>query len=197
MNDVSFRSAVVSQWVWIVLRGIAALAFGVMAFVWPEPTLIALTLVWGAYAFVDGVTALMAAFSSRDERKPFWPLLIVGLLGVTAGIVTFIWPNITAVTLLLLIAVWALTMGALQIASAIQIRKLIDNEWLLGLSGVVSMILGLVIILNPQAGALALAWMIGAFAIPFGLLLIAFGVRLRGHKIVSGARAKNVSLQHN
>jgi uncharacterized membrane protein HdeD (DUF308 family) len=197
MNDVSLGSYLARQWGWLVLRGLVAVAFGVMAFAWPEPTLIALTLVWGAYAFLDGVLVLIAAFRMWDQRATHWPLIIVGLLGMFAGIVTFIWPNITAVSLLLLIAVWAIAMGAFQIASAIQIRKSIDNEWSLGFSGVVSMIFGAVIIDYPQAGALAVAWMIGTFAIPFGLLLVAFGFRLRGHGIVSGVSAKIPPLPHN
>jgi uncharacterized membrane protein HdeD (DUF308 family) len=197
MNDVSFRSQLASQWGWIALRGLAALTFGVMAFVWPEPTLIALTFVWGAYAFFDGVLTLIAVFRIWEQRRPHWPLIIVGLLGITTGIVSFIWPNITAVSLLLLIAVWALTMGVFQIASAIHIRKSIENEWLLGLSGLVSIIVGLVIIVYPQAGALAVAWMIGAFAIPFGLLLIAFGFRLRSYVTLPEPGTSNSPLHQN
>jgi uncharacterized membrane protein HdeD (DUF308 family) len=197
MNDVALSSQLASQWGWIALRGLAALIFGVMAFAWPEPTLIALTLVWGAYAFLDGALALIGVFRIRDQRRPHWPLITVGLLGITAGIVTFIWTNITAVSLLLLIAIWAIAVGIFQIASAIHIRKSIENELLLGCSGVVSMIFGAVIIIYPQAGALAVAWMIGTFAIPFGLLLIAFGFRLRGHRIVSAARPNITPLQHN
>jgi uncharacterized membrane protein HdeD (DUF308 family) len=197
MNDVSLSAQLARQWGWIALRGLVAVTFGVMAFVRPEPTLIALTLVWGAYVFVDGVLVLIAAFRIWDQRTTHWPLIFVGLLGITAGIVAFIWPNITAVSLLLLIAVWAIAIGALQIASAIHIRKSIDNEWLLGLSGVISMIFGAVIIAYPQAGALAVAWMIGAFAIPFGLLLLMFGFRLRGHGIVSGVSANITPLPHN
>ncbi len=197
MSNVSFPSQLASQWGWIALRGIAALSFGVMAFVWPEPTLVALTLVCGAYVFIDGIFALMAAFRIRDQHKPLWPLVIVGLLGVAAGVVTFVWPDITALSLLLLIAAWALVMGAFQIASAIHIRKTIDNEWMLGLSGVFAMIFGAVIIFYPQAGALAVAWMIGAFAIPFGLLLITFGFRLRRYAMLPESRPNNIPLRQN
>ena len=197
MNDISLTSQLASQWGWIALRGLAAVCFGVMAFVWPEPTLIALTVVWGAYVFLDGVLALMAAYRIRDQHKPVWPLVIVGLLGIAAGIVTFIWPDITAWSLLLLIAAWALVMGAFQIASAITIRKSIDNEWLLGLSGIVSMIFGIVMIMYPRAGALAVAWTIGAFAIPFGLLLIMLGFRLRRYATAPESRTSNIPLRQN
>ena len=197
MNDVSLRSQLARQWDWITLRGVVALGFGVMAFVWPEPTLIALTRVWGAYVFLDGVLALMAAYRIRDQRKPLWPLLIVGVLGIAAGIVAFIWPDISAWSLLLLIAAWALVMGAFQIASAITIRKSIDNEWLLGLSGIISMIFGVVMIAYPRAGALAVAWTIGTFAIPFGLLLIMLGFRLRRYSMVPESRTNNIPLRQN
>ena len=197
MNDVSLRSQLARQWGWIALRGLAAVSFGVMAFVWPEPTLIALTVVWGAYVFLDGVLALMAAYRVRDQHKPVWPLVIVGVLGIAAGIVTFIWPDITAWSLLLLIAAWALVMGAFQIASAITIRKSIDNEWLLGLSGIVSMIFGVVMIAYPRAGALAVAWTIGTFAIPFGLLLIMLGFRLRGYANLPESRTNSIPLRQN
>jgi uncharacterized membrane protein HdeD (DUF308 family) len=197
MNDVYFRSQLASQWGWIALRGLAAVSFGVMAFVWPEPTLVALTLVCGAYVFVDGVIVLMAAFRIRDQHRPLWPLVIVGVLGVAAGAVTFVWPDITALSLLLVIAAWALVMGAFQIASAIHIRKTIDNEWMLGLSGVVSMIFGAMIFFYPQAGALAVAWMIGAFAIPFGLLLIMLGFRLRRYATLPESRTINIPLRQN
>ena len=197
MNDISLTSQLASPWGWIALRGLAAVCFGVMAFVWPELTLMALTVMWGAYVFLDGVLALMAAYRIRDQHKPVWPLVIVGLLGIAAGIVTFIWPDITAWSLLLLIAAWALVMGAFQIASAITIRKSIDNEWLLGLSGIVSMIFGIVMIMYPRAGALAVAWTIGAFAIPFGLLLITLGFRLRGYATMPESRTSNIPLRQN
>ena len=197
MSDISMTSQLASQWGWIALRGLAAVSFGVMAFVWPELTLIALTLVWGAYVFLDGVLALMAAYHIRRHRKPLWPLVIVGLLGIAAGTVTFVWPDITAGSLLLLIAAWALVMGAFQIASAITIRKSIDNEWLLGLSGIISIIFGVVMIAYPRAGALAVAWTIGTFAIPFGLLLIMLGFRLRGYSTLPESRTTNIPLRQN
>ena len=167
------------NWGWIVVRGIAAVIFGVLALVLPGITLAALVLLWGAYALADGIIALIAAFRIRDRGKPFWALVVVGILGVAAGILTFIWPGMTAIVLLAFIAAWSLVMGIFQIIAAVRLRKSIENEWLLGLSGLLSVIFGVLMLINPGAGALAVIWVIGAYAIVFGVLLIALGLKLR------------------
>src|SRR5262245_11657600 len=167
------------NWGWIELRGIVAVLFGVLALLWPGVTLAALVILWGAFALADGILSLIAAFKVRDKGKPFWSLLIVGLLGIAAGIVTFLMPGITALILLYFIAAWAFVMGIFQIIAAIRLRKEIENEWLLGLSGVLSMVFGVLLFVRPGQGALALIWVIGAYAILFGILLIVLGFRLR------------------
>jgi uncharacterized membrane protein HdeD (DUF308 family) len=167
------------NWGWIVVRGVAAVIFGALAFIWPAMTLAVLVLLWGAYALADGVLALLAAVRVRDRGKPFWALLIVGVLGVVAGILTFFWPGMTAFVLLAFIAAWALVMGVFQIVAAIRLRSVIENEWLLALSGVLSMIFGALMLWSPGAGAVAVVWIIASYAIAFGALLIALGVRLK------------------
>jgi uncharacterized membrane protein HdeD (DUF308 family) len=168
-------------WHWIVLRGVFAVLFGIFAFIWPGITLAALVLVWGAYAITDGVMALIAAFTMHEEGKPMASLIVVGILGIAAGVVTFIWPGMTALVLLLFIASWAVLMGVFQIAAAIRLRKHIEHEWLFALSGVVSILFGVrLMFLQPMAGALAVVWLIGGFAILFGILLIALGFKLKG-----------------
>jgi len=167
------------NWGWIVLRGVAAILFGILAFVLPGITLAVLVIVWGAYALADGILALVAAYRVRDQGKPFWSLVIVGLLGIAAGIVTFIWPGMTALVLLLFIAAWAVVMGIFQIIAAIRLRKEIQNEWLLGLSGVLSVLFGIIMFAQPGAGALAVIWVIAAYAIVFGVLLVWLGLRLK------------------
>jgi len=167
------------NWGWIVVRGVAAVIFGVLAFVGPAMTLTVLVLLWGAYALADGVLAFLAAFRIHDRGKPFWALLIVGLLGIVAGIVTFVWPGMTALVLLAFIAAWALVIGIFQVVAAIRLRKVIENEWLLALSGVLSVIFGALMFWSPGAGALAVVWIIGLYAILFGVLLIALGFRLK------------------
>jgi uncharacterized membrane protein HdeD (DUF308 family) len=172
-----------SSWWALVLRGIAAIAFGVFAFLWPNITLTVLVLLWGAYAVIDGVIAIAAGIKSHGEYKRWWVLLLEGILSITAGVLAFVIPGITAVVLLILIGAWAIVTGAFEIAAAIQLRKYITGEWLLALAGVASVIFGIALFLNPAAGAVALVWLIGAYAIVFGVLLVALGLRL--HSLVS------------
>jgi uncharacterized membrane protein HdeD (DUF308 family) len=169
------------NWGWVMLRGAAALLFGLLAFAWPGLTLGILVIVWGAYALADGVLALIAACRVRHRGRPFWSLLIVGLLGLAAGVVTFLWPGMTALVLLLCIAVWAIIMGIFQISAAIRLRQMIENEWLLGLSGVLSVLFGILMFLQPGAGALAVIWLVAAYAVVFGVLLLGLGFRLKRH----------------
>lgn len=168
-----------SNWGWVALRGVAAIVFGVLAFMWPGLTLVLLALFWGAYALVDGVFALIAAFRVRDNGKPMWMLVLIGILGIAAGIVTFLWPGMTAIVLLMFIAAWAIAMGVFQIIAAIRIRKEIEHEWLLILSGVLSVVFGALMILSPGAGAVAVVWVIAAYSIVFGVMLVALSLRLR------------------
>lgn len=173
------------SWWALVLRGIAAILFGVLAFVWPAITLTALVFLWGAYALVDGIFALAAGIKTYGENKRWWVLLLEGLLSIVAGVLAFVIPGITALVLLILIASWAIVTGVFEIAAAIQLRKYITGEWLLALAGVASVLFGLALLFNPLAGALAVVWIIGAYAIVFGVLLIALGLRL--HSLVKSA----------
>jgi uncharacterized membrane protein HdeD (DUF308 family) len=168
---------VTSYWWVVALRGLAAVLFGIGAFVWPQITLTVLVLLFGAYAVVDGVFALIYAFGSGT---PFRGLRVLeGLAGIAIGVIALVWPGITTMALLYLIAGWALVTGILEIVAAIDLRKVIDDEWLLGLGGVASIVFGVILAFQPGAGALALVWMIGGYAIVFGVLLIALGFRLR------------------
>jgi uncharacterized membrane protein HdeD (DUF308 family) len=167
------------NWGWVALRGFAAVVFAVLAFAWPGLTLVVLTLFWGAYALIDGVLALIAAFRVRDRGKPMWMLVLVGVLGVGAGVATFAWPGMTAVLLLTFIAAWAIAIGIAQIVVALRIRKEIDNEWYLIGSGALSILFGVLMALSPGAGAVAVVWFVAAYAGVFGLLLMSFGFRLR------------------
>jgi uncharacterized membrane protein HdeD (DUF308 family) len=167
----------------MVLRGLAAVLFGVLALARPGITLAALVFIWGAYAIADGVLAMVAGWQIRDHGRPLWSLLVVGALGIAAGVVTYRWPVVTALVLLMVVASWAIGVGVLQVVAAIRLRKEIEGEWALGLSGVLSVGFGILAALHPGAGALAVLWMIGGYAIGFGALLIALGFRLRalGH----------------
>jgi uncharacterized membrane protein HdeD (DUF308 family) len=162
----------------LLLRGIAAIIFGVLAFAWPGITLLTLVMLYGAYALVDGVLAIVAAITGGTSA-PRWWLAIIGLLGVAAGILTIAMPGLTATLLLFFIAGWAVATGVFQIIGAIRLRKEIDNEWLLILGGIISVLFGIGVVMAPGAGALALVWVIGMYAVIEGVLLIAFAFRLK------------------
>jgi uncharacterized membrane protein HdeD (DUF308 family) len=167
------------NWWVVLLRGLAGIFFGIATFFAPAISLAALVLLFGAYALVDGVLTLISALRNRATNERWWVLLLEGLTGVIAGVLTFIWPGITALALLYLIAAWALVTGALEIAAAIRLRKGIDHEWLLVLSGIASIVLGVLLAMFPGPGALALVFWIGAYALVFGVLLVALGFKLR------------------
>jgi uncharacterized membrane protein HdeD (DUF308 family) len=167
------------NWWAVSLRGLAGILFGIITFVAPGISLAAVVLLFGAYAFADGVLAIVSAVRRRGTDR-WWLLLIEGLVGIAAGVLTLLWPDITALALLYVIAAWALVTGAFEIAAAIRLRKAISGEWLLALSGVLSIALGVLLILWPGPGALALVIWIGAYAFVFGALLFALGLRLKG-----------------
>jgi len=172
--------ALARNWWLILLRGICAILFGVLTFVGPGATLLTLVLLYGAFMLIDGVLALGAALSG-GQMAPRWWLLVVGLLGIGAGLVTMLMPGITIVILLVFIAAWAITTGVMQIIGAVRLRKEIDNEWMLIASGVLSVLFGLIVILQPGAGVLGLLFVIGIYAIIYGVMLISLALRLRKH----------------
>ena len=167
------------NWWAIVLRGIAGILFGIITFLAPGISLAALVLLFGAYAFADGVLSIVSAVRRRGADR-WWLLLLQGIVGIGAGVVTLLWPGITAIALLFVIAAWALVGGALQVAVAIRLRKVITGEWLLALGGVLSIAFGVLLVLFPGPGALALVIWIGAYAFVVGILLLVLGVKLRG-----------------
>jgi uncharacterized membrane protein HdeD (DUF308 family) len=181
-------AALAQNWWVVLLRGIAAIVFGILAFGWPGITLLALMLLFGVYAVMDGVAAIAFGFSGRAEHGTIWPLVAIGALGVLAGLIAILMPGLTAVALLLVIAAWAIVRGVFEILTAIELRKHIDNEWMMGLSGALSILFGVLLVIQPGAGALALVWLIGAFAIAFGVVAVALALRLRGLKHALDAR---------
>jgi uncharacterized membrane protein HdeD (DUF308 family) len=189
LPDRPMLHALAKSWWLLLLRGIAAIIFGILAFVWPGLTLVTLVLLYGAFALVDGVISLIAAFTGSAKPVPTWWLVVVGLLGIAAGIATFAWPGITAIVLVLFIGAWALVHGIFEITGAIQLRKEIDNEWMLILGGLLSVAFGLIVLFAPGAGALGLIWAIASYSIVFGILFIAFALRLRKYGHAAGPAA--------
>ncbi|HWP14683.1 MAG TPA: HdeD family acid-resistance protein [Xanthobacteraceae bacterium] len=165
-------------WWLILLRGIVAIIFGVLAFAWPGITLLTLILFYGAFALADGVLALGHAIMGGNVGSRWW-LALVGIAGIAAGLVTFLMPGLTALVLLFFIAGWAIALGVFQIIGAIRLRKEIDNEWLIGLSGALSVLFGVVLLVAPGAGALGLIWVIASYAIVFGIMLVMEAFKLK------------------
>jgi uncharacterized membrane protein HdeD (DUF308 family) len=164
---------------WVLgLRGVIAILFGLAAFFWPGLTIFTLVILFGAYALVDGLFAILAAFRAAEQHTRWWPLVVEGLVGIAVGLLTFFYPGVTAVALLYIIAAWAIVTGIFEIIAAIQLHQEISNEWLLGLSGVASVLFGILAMVTPSAGALAIVWLIGVYAIVFGVLQLGLAYRL-------------------
>ncbi|MDR3409092.1 MAG: DUF308 domain-containing protein [Methylovirgula sp.] len=175
--------ALAENWWLLLLRGIAAIAFGALALAWPRETILTLTLLWGIYALFDGVLALWEAVSGGiSEIAPRWWLALVGIAGIGAAIAAFAWPGMTALILLWFIAGWAIFIGVLHIWGAFRLRIEAEGEWLLGLSGVLLVAFGVIAFARPGAGALALIWLIAWFAIAIGAIYIWAAFRLRKFK---------------
>jgi len=170
-----------SRYWWLfVLRGVAAIAFGLAAIVWPGLTLLTLIYLFGAFALVDGVFALaMGAPHIFDRQSHGWSTVLRGLTGIIIGLISFSFPGLTALALVFLIAAWAILVGVLEFSAAIRLREEIQGEWALALVGIVSVLFGLALIAFPRSGALAVVWTIGIFAILSGISQLFLGFRLR------------------
>jgi uncharacterized membrane protein HdeD (DUF308 family) len=165
------------DWRSVGLRGLAAVAFGIVILAWPGLTVLALVFVFGIFVLVDGFAHLVAAFRGRQQESRGW-LIFEGLVAVGAGVITLVWPDITTLALLYIIGAWAVIMGVVRIFAAVQLRKEIPNEWLLGISGALSVIFGIILFVAPVSGALAITWLIGFYALFVGFLLLALAWRL-------------------
>jgi uncharacterized membrane protein HdeD (DUF308 family) len=178
--------AIPRNWWALVVRGIIAILFGLLAVVWPGLTVTALIILFGAYAVVDGIFTIVAAAMGGGMGNR-WGLLLEGIVSVIAGIIAFVWPGLTALALLYVIAFWAIVTGILEIVAAVRLRREITNELALGIAGVLSILFGLIAIVFPRAGALSIIWIIAVYAILFGILLIALGLRVRSWTQTSGS----------
>jgi uncharacterized membrane protein HdeD (DUF308 family) len=169
-------------WWAFVVRGIFAILFGILAYAWPRITLATLIIFFGAYVLIDGILLVIKTIGKWGERDDRWLLLLEGLLGIGIGVITFVAPGITAVALIFFIAAWSLATGVLEIATAIRLRKEIRGEGWMILSGIASIVFAILVMFFPGVGALGLLWLIAAYAIIFGVLLVILGFRLRGHR---------------
>lgn len=173
--------ALARNWWALLIRGIAAVIFGVLALVWPGATWFAIGILFGAYAFVDGIFAIIAAVRVAEAHERWWPLVIEGAIGLIIAAITFYDVGITILALYFTIAVWAFLTGILEIVAAVQLRKVVQNEVWLIVGGILSIIFALLMLWRPIAGAVAVAWIIGIYAIVFGIMMIGLSLRLRSH----------------
>jgi uncharacterized membrane protein HdeD (DUF308 family) len=179
---IAFPQLVARNWWLFLLRGLAAITFGVLSLIWPGISLVTLVLLFGAYALVDGVFALAAAIVGRGNAELRWWLVLVGLLGIGVSTTTFLWPGLTALMLLYFIAGWVIATGVLQIVGAVELRKAIEDEWWLILDGALSVVVGVLLFIMPGPGAVALIWLIAVFAVAFGILMVGFAFKIKNFK---------------
>jgi len=180
-GDDAMMDALARNWWAIALRGVVAILFGLVALFDARIALYALVIVFGAYALVDGVFNVVAAVRAAEHHQRWIWLLVSGIAGILAGLITFAWPGITALVLLYLIAYWAIVTGVLELIAGYRLKGHVANEWALLLGGAASIIFGVLLIVHPLVGALAVLWLIGVYAIVFGVLMLILSLRLRRH----------------
>lgn len=168
------------KWWAVALRGLISVIFGIIAFAWPQLTAALMVMFFGVYVFIDGLFALIASFSMHGGLGRWWLMLIEGILGIVLGLIFLFNPAFTAAFLLILIAIWAIVTGIIEIVLAITYAKIVPDNWLMILTGILSLIFGFLLMRNPAAGILAVIWIIGMYAILFGVMVIAAGFTLKG-----------------
>jgi uncharacterized membrane protein HdeD (DUF308 family) len=185
------------NWWMFAVRGVFAIIFGVVALMWPEQALQALVLLFGAYALVDGIFAIFAGIASYRYFDQWWAVLLEGVAGVIIGLLTFFWPNITSLVLVYFIGAWALITGTLEIVAAIELRHVITGEWMLILGGLLSILFGVMMFVFPVAGAVSVIWVVGIYAVVFGISEIIFAFRLNGLRQEARKTLESVISQTN
>lgn len=169
-----------ARWWWtFIVRGLLAVAFGVLAFFAPGLGIAVLVGLFAAWALIDGVTNLLTGFGSRRTDRSWWLEILEGIVSIVAGILALVFPVFAAEVLVIIIAAWAIVTGAFEIFAAIRLREQIKGEFWLGLAGLASILFGVILFVFPGAGALSLVWLIGSFALVFGVFLVILGWRLR------------------
>ena len=185
MNMPASPTTAQRSWWVLALRGVLAILFGVVLVFWPGPALFVMMLFIGAYAFVDGIVAVFVSIQDRRFYPRWWLLLLEGIAGILFGLAMFIWPltaaSVTAILLLYLAAFWLILSGIAEIAAAIALRHEITHEWTLIVAGIVSIILGLLLIFNPRASLLTIILLVGIYAIIFGIVMIVRAFQYRTH----------------
>ena len=178
---MALTTVLVRNWWALALRGVLAMLFGVIAFVLPGVTLAVLIALFGAYALVDGFLSIVAGVKAAEHHERFGSLLWRGIVGIAAGLAALALPAVTAIVLTLIIGVWAIVTGVLEIVAAVHLHRA-HGEWLLIMNGVLSVVFGLALVVAPGFGLLTLVWIVGGYAIFFGLIMLTLAVRLRARR---------------
>jgi uncharacterized membrane protein HdeD (DUF308 family) len=190
------KQILASNWDLFLVRGILAILFGIGILLLPAITVIVLVVMFGAYALVDGIILSVIAIKDRKEHSDWWLLLLTGLVNIAAGVVSFGWPGITAISLFYLIVAWAIATGISEVIFAIRFHKEIEGEWLMVVNGLVSVGFGILLIAQPVAGVLAVLWLIGSYAIAYGVMLLVLAFRLRNLQVKDDARQTESTYAH-
>ncbi len=178
----AFIDRLAEGWWVFLIRGIAAIIFGVAAFIWPGLTLAVLILLFAAWVLVDGIFGLIYAIRNHARLNHTWIWVVEAILGIVVGLLTFFMPGVTALVLLMFIAAWAIVGGILRIIAAFELRKQITGEWLLIAGGALSVLFGILLVTVPAAGIISIVWLIGLYSVLFGVLLVGLSIRLKGAK---------------
>lgn len=173
-------TSLIRNWWTFLLRGVLAILFGVLALIWPGQATLALVMLFGAYALVDGIFSVFAGIATSPFFGRWWAMVLEGVAGIVIGLLTFLWPGITALILLYFIAAWAILTGIFEIVAAIELQHAITGEWAMILSGLLSVLFGILLFVFPGAGAVSVVWLIGIYAITIGISLMVLAFRLRG-----------------
>ena len=186
-------SALLAQNWWVLaLRGVLAIAFGIIALLLPGATLASLVILFSAYMLVDGALAIVAGIRMARRRERWWLLVLEGIADIAAGIIAFLWPGITILAFTYLIAAWAIVSGCLLVASAFRLRRT-HGRWLMGLGGVISVVWGVLVALLPAISAIVLVWWLGVYAIVFGGALIGLAIRLRRRRAAPSSGSGSIA----
>jgi uncharacterized membrane protein HdeD (DUF308 family) len=192
MTASEAESRLSTQWAWVVYRGVVAVLFGLIAFARPAAASLMLVLLFGAYAFGGGVAAVITALRRDRDGTRRDVLLLDGVVGIGVAFISFLWPGRMTITAVWVVGAWALATGAMEVADALRLRPALSHEWSLGFAGLASIAFGLVLLFRPLAGGVAVMWSLGAYALAFGVLTIALGVRLRSFFIHAHGRGRQM-----
>jgi len=183
IRESILESKLAANWGWVVARGVAGILFGVVALAWPSATFMSLLMLFALFVFFEGVANVMSAVARGRADEPMWgTLLLEGMLSISLAVLAVLAPARMAIAVVWTIGLWAMITGGLRIGAAIRLRKLLDHEWLMALSGVAAIAFGLLLLFRPMVGATVMLWWLGAYEIAFGLMMLAVGLRLRGER---------------